>query len=73
MAGRRERESKADKKDLKRTQRNPSSRRSARTGLGRRAKTLKLFCRCGQKLRITFPTPKKIGKCPQCGHKFTLP
>lgn len=38
-----------------------------------RKKTLKMYCRCGQKVRITFPTPKSTGKCPKCGHKFKLP
>ena len=38
-----------------------------------RAKVLKLFCRCGQKVSVTFPTPGPVGKCPRCGHSFEIP
>ena len=62
----------------KRTTRiSPRKRRSSRTTRATKAiqrkKVLKMFCRCGQKVRITFPTPKNTGKCPKCGHKFKLP
>jgi hypothetical protein len=35
--------------------------------------TVKLYCRCGQKVRITLPAPKPEGRCPKCGHVFVLP
>ena len=38
-----------------------------------RPKTLKFFCRCGQKVRVTFPAPRPTGKCPRCGHEFEVP
>lgn len=62
-----------ESRDVKHNLRNPSSRLVRRTKSGCRVKTLKLYCRCGQKLRIHFPAPKKTGKCPACGHKFALP
>jgi DNA-directed RNA polymerase subunit RPC12/RpoP len=35
--------------------------------------TVKLYCRCGQKVRIDLPAPKPTGRCPNCGHVFVLP
>jgi hypothetical protein len=39
----------------------------------RKLGTVKLYCRCGQKVRITLPAPKPSGRCPKCGHVFVLP
>ncbi|HOX08728.1 MAG TPA: hypothetical protein PK280_20200 [Planctomycetota bacterium] len=39
----------------------------------RKLGTVKMFCRCGQKVRISLPSPKPSGRCPRCGHVFVLP
>jgi hypothetical protein len=48
---------------------NTSQNQTAPRKLG----TVKLYCRCGQKVRITLPAPKPEGRCPKCGHVFVLP
>jgi hypothetical protein len=39
----------------------------------RKLATVKIYCRCGQKVRINLPAPKPTGRCPKCGHDFVLP
>ncbi len=39
----------------------------------RKLATVKMYCRCGQKVRISLPAPKPEGRCPKCGHVFILP
>ena len=39
----------------------------------RKLGSVKMYCRCGQKVRISLPAPKPEGRCPKCGHVFVLP